>query len=113
MRLKIDIADVIRGIEGRCGPTDCLLPTGATPLKALPLHMRSNGNGRRRPRKVTKEPEETKETEKGKESKETEETKAIDAIGGLGDIVPKKSYSLELYARSVGRSKLSNVFDSA
>ena len=119
MRLKIDIADMIRGNEGRCGPTDCLLPTGATPLKALPLHMRSNGKGRRRPCKVVKEVEdneETKETNKGKETKETKETKeikAIDTTGGLGDIVPRKKLSLELYARSIGRSKLSNIVASA
>ncbi|PVH78469.1 hypothetical protein DL98DRAFT_533933 [Cadophora sp. DSE1049] len=85
--LKVDIADVIREIEGNYGPTNCLLPGKARPLKALPLHMRANNTRRARDGSCT--------------------------VGGFGDIVPSKGFSLEIHARSVSRSKLSNVVASA
>ncbi|KAK0121166.1 hypothetical protein ONS96_011346 [Cadophora gregata f. sp. sojae] len=84
-RLKIDIAGMIREIEHQSCPGKRLLPENARPLSSIPLHLRANIRRRNEG----------------------------DPVSGFGDIIPPKSFSLHMHARSIGRSKLSQVITAA
>ncbi|KAH9209610.1 hypothetical protein DL95DRAFT_466616 [Leptodontidium sp. 2 PMI_412] len=80
-KAKSGITNLVKESIAKHG--DHLLPHGTTPLNALPIHMR------RRMRKFS-----------GKKG---------DQDYFMGDVVPAGAFSLGIYAKTMGRSKLSNI----